>query len=194
MMILLVGSAALAQDNITTVTYQPSIAQGDFSDFIKDTSWIGWGLEGRHFTSPTSRLTVGFSFAWHVFDEKWVGTTDFDNGSVTGTQRRWVNSLPFLLTGDFYFNRKNAIKPFIGIGAGAYYIVQRLDIGVWTSEKSNWHFGIAPEAGIQFPLGDIEGIIAARYNYAFAAGESVTGEAAEYQYLTGIIGLAYTRW
>ena len=194
MLILLAGSAALAQDNITTVTYQPSVSQGDFSDFIKDTSWLGWGIEGRHFTSPTSSLTVGFSFAWHVFDQKWTGTTVFDDGAVTGTQRRWVNSLPFLLTADYYFGRKNAIKPFIGIGAGAYYISQRLDIGVWTSEKTNWHFGVAPEAGFQFPLGDIEGIISARYHYAFEAGESITGDAAEYQYLTGIIGLAYTRW
>jgi outer membrane protein W len=137
---------------------------------------------------------MGFSFAWNVFDEKTSGTFTTDNGAITGTARRWVNSLPFLLTCDFYLNRQNAIKPFIGIGAGAYYIVQRLDVGVWTVEKTNWHFGIAPEVGFQIPLGDIEGIIAARYNYAFAAGESVTGDAEEYQYLTGIVGLAYTRW
>ncbi len=194
MLVLLAGSAALAQDNITMVTYQPSVAQGDFSDFIKDASWIGWGLEGRRFTSPTSSFTFGFSFAWHVFDQKWTGTTEFDDGAITGTQRRWVNSLPFLLTTDYYFGRKNKIKPFIGIGAGAYYISQRLDVGVWTSEKTNWHFGVEGEAGFQFPLGDIEGIVAARYHYAFAAGESVFGDAAEYQYLTGIIGVAYTRW
>jgi hypothetical protein len=193
-LLLLTGSAALAQDNITTVTYQASFSQGDFSDYIDETSWIGWGLEGRRFTSPTSPLTVGFSFAWHVFDQKWTGTTELDDGAVTGTQRRWVNSLPFLLTADYYLSRKNAIKPFIGLGAGAYYIVQRFDIGVWTSEKSNWHFGIAPEAGFQLPIGDFEGIVAVRYHYAFEAGESVSGDAAEYQYLTGMVGLAYTRW
>ena len=194
LMLMALCSGAVAQDNITAITYQPSVPLGDLEEYIGKTSWIGWGLEGRRFRNSSSHLTVGVSFAWHVFDDKLYGTQEVENGAFTGTQRRWVNSLPFLLTSHFYLNRKNAIKPYAGIGAGAYYIVQRLDIGVFTSEKSNWHFGVAPEVGIQFPLGDIEGVIGARYHYAFKAGESVTGDKAEYQYITGIIGLAYTRW
>lgn len=195
LVLIAIASNALAQDNITAITYQVSQPLGDFEKFIGETSWIGWGLEGRRYRSPTSKLTFGFAFAWNVFDEKTNETQVFDSGAVTGTQRRYVNSLPFLLTTDFYFNRKNSIKPFIGIGAGAYYIVQRLDIGVWKFEETNWHFGFAPEAGLQFPLGEIEGIFSLKYHYALKSGESVGGgEGQEYQYLSVSIGLAYARW
>ncbi len=195
-MLVLIGSwsSASAQDNITMITYQPSVAVGDLEDFIGETSWIGWGLEGRRFRDPTSKLTMGFSFAWHVFDERFTGTTDFDQGAVTGTQRRWVNSLPFLITGDYYLNRKSGFKPYVGVGAGAYYIVQRIDIGVFKREVTNWHFGVEGEAGFQFPLGDIEGVVAARYNYAFAAGDALYGDPVDITYVSAIVGLAYTRW
>lgn len=197
MMVVLIATAtsALAQDNITAVTYQVSRSLGDFDTYIDETSWLGWGLEGRHFRSPTSRLTYGFAFAWHVLDKKTSETQEFDRGAVTGTQHRYVNSLPFLLTGDFYLNRKNAVKPFVGFGAGAYYIVQTLDIGVYRFEESNWHFGIAPEVGLQLPLGEIEGILSVKYHYAFKAGTSVGGgDGMEYQYFNVSIGLAYARW
>jgi hypothetical protein len=195
-MLVLIGSwsSASAQDNITMITYQPSVAVGDLEDFIGETSWIGWGLEGRRFRDPTSKLTMGFSFAWNVFDERFTGTTDFDQGAVTGTQRRWVNSLPFLITGDYYLNRKSGFKPYVGVGAGAYYIVQRIDIGVFKREVTNWHFGVEGEAGFQFPLGDIEGVVAARYNYAFAAGDALYGDPVDITYVSAIVGLAYTRW
>jgi opacity protein-like surface antigen len=187
-------SGAEAQDNITAITYQPSVPAGDLEKYIAKTSWIGWGIEGRRFRSPSSHLTLGFSFAWHVFDDQLYATTVFDEGAVTGNQGRYVNSLPFLLTADYYLNRKNAIKPFIGAGAGAYYIVQRLNIGVFSQEESNWHFGLAGEAGLQFPLGEIEGIVSARYHYAFHSGDTITGEEVDFNYMTLVIGLAYTRW
>jgi opacity protein-like surface antigen len=194
--VLLVGlwSGAKAQDNVTSITYQPSVPSGDLEEYIAKTSWLGWGIEGRHFRSPTSHFTLGFSFAWHVFDDRLTGTTQIEQGAITGTQRRYVNSLPFLLTGNYYLSRKGQFKTYIGAGAGAYYIVQRLDIGVWKKEESNWHFGVEAEVGTQFPLGDIEGVVGIRYHYAFAAGETISGVERDYQYATVVVGLAYVRW
>jgi hypothetical protein len=190
-----VWSGANAQDNVTSITYQPSVPVGDLEEYIAKTSWIGWGLEGRRFRSPSSNVTLGFSFAWHVFDDRLTGTSVLEQGAVTGTQRRYVNSLPFLLTGNYYFNRTtDAIKPFIGVGAGAYYIVQRFDIGVFKREASSWNFGVEGELGLQFPLGDVEGIFAARYHYAFGSGDTISGEEKDFSYVTAVIGLAYTRW
>jgi hypothetical protein len=194
LLLVAVCPGAMAQDNVTAITYQASVPLGDFSDYIAKTSWIGWGLEGRRFRSPTSPVTIGFAFAWHVFDDKLYGTQEVDKGAVTGTQRRWVNSLPMLITFDYYLGRKNAVSWFVGAGAGAYYIVQRFDIGVYAWEKSNWHFGVAPEVGVQFPLGDIDGILGLKYHYAFAAGESIQGDAQEFTYIAAYVGLAYERW
>jgi hypothetical protein len=190
-----VWSGANAQDNVTAITYQPSVPLGDLEEYISEVSWIGWGLEGRRFRSPSSKVTFGFSFSWHVFDEAPTGTMVFEGGAVTGSQRRYVNSLPFLLTADYYLNRNTGgIKPFIGVGAGAYYVVQRFDIGVYKREVSSWNFGVEGELGLQFPLGDVEGIVAARYHHAFGSGETISGEEKDFSYVTAVIGLAYTRW
>jgi hypothetical protein len=187
-------SVAVAQDNITAITYQASVPLVDLDAYIAKTSWIGWGIEGRHFRSPTSNFTLGFAFAWHVFDEKLYGTEVLESGAVTGTQRRYVNSLPFLLTGNYYFVRKGDLKPFVGAGAGAYYVSQRFDIGVYTREVTGWSFGVMGEAGFQYPLGDIEGFVSVRYYYAFDAGETLAEEKQDYSYVSAVIGLAYMRW
>jgi opacity protein-like surface antigen len=188
------GSDAAAQDNVTAITYQVSVPTSDLETYIGKTSWIGWGIEGRRFANPMSNFTVGFAFAWHVFDDRLFGTTEFDRGAITGTQRRYINSVPFLLTGDYYLNRNNGVKPFIGVGAGAFYVVKDFDIGVWTEELSHWGFGLEGEAGFQFPLGEVEGIAALRYYYAFSVEETLSGEKNDLSYATAVIGLAYIRW
>jgi opacity protein-like surface antigen len=194
LMLCAVAPGVLAQDNITAITYQPSVPTGDLEQFIGKTSWIGWGIEGRHFRDSSSPITFGFSFAWHVFDDQLYSTQTVDKGAVTGTQNRWVNSLPMLITLDYYFGRKERIKPFVGVGAGAYYIYQKLNIGVWSFEETNWRFGIMGEVGLQFPLGDMEGFTSARYHYAYPSGDSISGEKIDIQYGTWLIGLAWTRW
>jgi len=188
-------SGADAQDNMTAITYQPSVPLADLEEYIGKTSWLGWGLEGRRFRDASSKVTLGFSFAWHVFDEELTGTQTFESGALTGRQHRYLNSLPFLITGDYYLNRKTGgVKPFIGVGAGAYYIVQRVEVGVFKREASSWNFGVEGEVGLQIPFDEIEGILAARYHYAFGAGETISGDEKDFSYVTAVIGLAYTRW
>jgi outer membrane protein W len=193
-MVMGMCASAAAQDHITAITYQPSIPLGDLEEYVSETSWIGWGIEGKRYRSASSNVTLGVSFAWHVFDGTWQGTTVLERGAVTGTQSRFVNSLPLLLTSNYYLGRKNRIKPFVGVGAGGYYIVQRMDIGVTTRQKSNWHFGFAGEVGLSFPLGEIDGVVAARYHYAFHSGETISGREIDYSYVTALIGLAYMVW
>ena len=188
-------SGAKAQDNITSVTYQVSVPLGDLENYIGKTSWIGWGIEGRHFRSPDSKITLGFSFAWHVFDDELTTTTQVNNGAVTGYQQRYVNSLPFLVTADYYLDRTvGKIKPYVGVGAGAYYVVEQLNIGVYKDEESTWCFGLEGEAGLQWPVSDVEGLIAVRYHYAIDAGQTYSGADEDFAYFTAVIGVAYARW
>jgi len=194
LMLMVMCTGAAAQDHVTAITYQPSFAVDELENYISDTSWIGWGIEGRTFRGPTSNFTLGFAFAWHVFDQRVTGTEELTSGAVTGTQRRYINSLPFLITGDYYFSRKGKIKPFVGVGAGAYYVVRRFDIGVWTSEDTKWSFGAMGEAGAQIPFDEVEFFVSARYYYAVDAVENLLDEKNDISYVSAVIGLAYTRW
>jgi hypothetical protein len=51
-----------------------------------------------------------------------------------------------------------------------------------------------PEIGLQFPMGDVELLVQARYNYAFASGNSIAGEDINWQWATANIGFAWSRW
>lgn len=196
MVVLTLAPQADARDKITAITYNVGIPIGNTKDYIDNTSWRGFGLDFRHFRSRNKPITVGFSFAWQVFDQRLDNETFvIDSGAVTGTQRRYLNSLPFLLTAHYYSSQQsNQTRFFLGGGAGLYYIEQRFDIGVNSRQENNWHFGLMPEVGVQVPFGDVEFLLSGRYHYAFAAGTSLTGDSQAWDYITINAGVAWSRW
>ncbi len=55
-------------------------------------------------------------------------------------------------------------------GRGTIYAEHRLDMGVYSSREENWHFGVAPEVGIQMPYDRLLGYVSVRWNYGLKAG------------------------
>jgi hypothetical protein len=202
MMLVLVTATSGAQayrDKLTAAHYDVGIGMGTTGDYIDETSWYGWGLDFRQYADRSKPFMWGFAFAWQVMDKKTSETYVFENrgllGAVTGLQRRYINSLPFLLTGHWVGGNPEGLRVFAGGGAGAYYIIERLEIGVQAFETSNWHFGVMPELGVQFPFGDdVDLLLSARYHYAFGAGESLGGESVDHEYVTVNAGFAWMRW
>ena len=194
--LLLVATTAFGQGKITAIHYDISLPDGSMHDYTDDASWLGIGVDGRWFVKPDVPVALGVSFGWHVFHNETDGTIVFDSGALTGKQNRYVNSFPMMLTGHYYFGDKNKLWVFAGGGIGAYYIIQRFEAGVFAFEANNWHFGLYPEIGIQIPLTEMNAdlFVSGRYNVAFAAGESLTGEAKEYDYWGINVGLAYNGW
>jgi hypothetical protein len=91
------------------------------------------------------------------------------NATLSGKQFRYINAFPFLATGHLYLGTQGATRFFVGGGVGAFYMVERLEIGLAALEEKNWRFGAVPEAGLLMPVGDMYGhqhiIISAKYNY-----------------------------
>ena len=196
LLLTLPGSSALAQQYISLLTYNVGIPVGDTEDYISDISWLGFTIEGRRFRDYESRVTWGLSLSWQVLWQTETSTFTIQdlNTTVTGNQRRYINSFPLLLTGHVYLGPDDGFQLYVGGGAGIYYIIQRFEIGVYAAEENNFHFGLAPEVGFMFPLGSSKGTLSARFNYAFASGESVSGESIDYSYIAILAGFAWTRW
>jgi hypothetical protein len=187
---LLAAPEASAFDRYNAFTWQPSQPLEQTTDYIDQASGRGFGFDTRKFPRRDRNYSVGFSLAWHILDQKINDTIYLDNGAVTGSQRRYINSVPILLTGHLYLGNRRSSQLFFGAGAGAYYIIQTFDIGVWRVEESNWHFGVAPEIGFRFPFStDVDLFLSAKYNYAVESGESITGEKVPYSYATFCVGL-----
>lgn len=196
--VVTLAAPAMAQEEFTAFSYNVSVPLNDTSDYIGKTSWRGAGLDIRRYLNYNGPWVVGFSLAWHVFNEKTDELLTFERDRVgtdaKGLQRRYINSFPIMLNAFYYTGEPGTTRAYLGVGAGTYFIIQRFEIGVNAFEEGNWHFGFAPEVGFHVPLQSVELFGNVRYNYAFESGETVQGTKVPYTYIGFNIGLAYARF
>jgi outer membrane protein W len=169
LMAALNGTAQVV-DYYSTVNYGISIPLGDTRDFITNTTFRGFSFEfGRFFTEE---ISVGFLFAWSVFNESFPRDTyEFEDVTLTGNLYRYVNAFPLMGIGRYYFNPDSKFRPYLGLASGAYVINRVSDFGVHRYENKNWHFGLAPEVGLIIGIGEEASFnLGARYNHAFKSG------------------------
>ena len=172
--------------------YQISFPMGDTKDFTDATSFRGGGLDFRKSINPST--TVGFTFGWNVFYERTTETIEIkteDPGAITGLQDRTINAFPIMVGVHKYFGREAGPRPFIGLNAGGYVMLQRFEIGLLTFQNDQWQWGVAPEIGIAIPTkSHTTLLITGKYNYAFT-GESAVGSDVNNSYLSLGFGVAW---
>jgi outer membrane protein W len=115
----------------------------------------------------------------------------FSNGlDVSGYQDRSLNVFPLLLDARYFIRLQREMRPFVGLGIGAYIITQRLDIGLSSYSTTEWHFGLAPEAGLLFPLGSgTDFTVSVRYDMPFGSGSQ-----GFFQFLGLHLGIGWGNW
>jgi hypothetical protein len=151
-------------------TYQAALSQGDTELFSDGLEWRNFGLDFRKMVSP--QASIGFFTGWHTFNNQEDGLLSFDQVDVSGLQRRFLNAFPLLLTGHWYLQDARRGGAFVGLGAGTYWIENRVEVGRTSLSTDEWHFGVAPEVG--WALDTASGLapyLSVRYNYAFEAGD-----------------------
>jgi outer membrane protein W len=172
---------SLAQNWFGAATYEVSFPTGDAKDYTNSTSFRGFGLDFRKVVQPGT--TAGLFLGWNVFHERFSGAFPLRNGAVDGVQDRYINSFPIMLNAHRYFGKEGAAKPYVGLNAGGFIVVQRFDIGLTSLQKDHWEWGIAPEVGVVIPLNySTKFLINGKYNYAFT-GEGITGNDFKLAYL-----------
>ena len=179
-LLVFLSFTSFAQELLTNVTWNIGIPVSKMNQFTTDVTYRGFTISGRRFLDKYN--SVGFMTGWNIFDEKSYEPINLSggenaSGTISGTQVRSVNSFPLLVGLHHHYGKRDDMRAFVGLNAGVYYILQRLDIGVYRLDNDNWHFGLAPEAGLIIPFdGDKTGIyLGARYNYAFDSGTTLGG-------------------
>ena len=166
----------------TTLWYSTVMGVSDTKDFAGDFSWRGFSMDVEQ--ALTDDFTVGINTGWHVLSEKSQGTGQFDSGAISGTSFRYMNSVPLLLSANYFAGQQGGTRPFLGVGGGTYWIENRTDAGVFRVEDSNWHFGLMGEAGIVIRRPSRTLTLSARYNWALEKNDI------EHTYLTFSIGFS----
>lgn len=179
-LLVFLSFTSFAQELLTNVTWNIGIPVSKMNQFTTDVTYRGFTISGRRFLDKYN--SVGFMTGWNIFDEKSYEPINLSggenaSGTISGTQVRSVNSFPLLVGLHHHYGKRDDMRAFVGLNAGVYYILQRLDIGVYRLDNDNWHFGLAPEAGLIIPFDeDKTGIyLGARYNYAFDSGTTLGG-------------------
>ena len=197
---LLITAAAFGQyrGGLWSYTYDIAFPMGATGDYTSPTSFRGMTITGSSFVSEN--VSIGGQFTWNTFYEKLSDETqnfDFINdddervvGAVNGTQYRYINSFPLLLTGR-YFNKNPVFESFAlfgGLGVGTSIVKTRLELGIFSADEVKWHFTMAPEVGLVYGPGDaVKLFLSAQYFYSFK-----TSDTPEHTHLTLHVGFAST--
>jgi hypothetical protein len=167
---LALNGTAQVVDYYSTVNYAMAVPLGETGEFISNTSFRGFSFEfGRFFTQE---ISLGFGFAWSVFNESFPRDTyESEDITLTGNLYRYINAFPLLAIGRYHFSPDSKFRPYLGLASGAYVINKVSDFGLHRFEHKNWHFGLAPEAGLIIGIGaEAYFNLGARYNHAFKSG------------------------
>jgi len=180
--------AQLWSDSYGALTYNMGLPMGDTKDYTDFYSWRGVGMEFRKFYS--TNISLGLSFGWNVFHDESSGTYEIVNGSghVTGDADKTINALPIMASIQYYLGEGGGTRPYIGLNGPGFYMIQRMDIGVFSFQDEGWNWGLAPEVGFVLPLqSEASMLFDIRYNYAFEMDNR-----GPYSYIGINIGLAWT--
>jgi outer membrane protein W len=171
-LLILFSSNAFSQ-SMHGISYATALGVGETSDYISRFSWRGFGIDGKYFINDN--MTLGWTTGWQTFYEPVSGTFTEGTQTRTGTQYRYINTIPVMLTYNFFFNEDGETQPFVGLGLGTYWLERRTTMGLFASTEDNWHFGLTPEVGILFPVNIQSNFyVTVRYNNAFPSNDSIT--------------------
>ncbi len=152
-LLIAVSTMSYGQEKFSTASYTLGFGSGSTNDFINKTSFAGFNFEfGSYFSQEL--LSAGLQMGYQSFYKEFSKDTyEIDNGAITGKQYRYIHAVPILLNGLFYpLGQSTIVIPHAGLGVGTYYIDKEKDMGVYSSQQSNWHFGLAPRAGLCIPI------------------------------------------
>lgn len=168
--------------------YSTAAPSGDLKDYIDQFSWRGITFESGRYVRDN--VTAAVSLGWTVFNQKTDQAVSIgDAAAAQGTQFRYVNAFPVMAQLQVHRQPNRGADMYLGLNGGVYYIERKTDVSVVSLVSDNWHFGLAPQAGIIFPMGygRSAGSIDVRYNHAFDAGGR------SYSWWTFSVGFAYGR-
>ncbi len=166
-----------AQSSYWTINWDMSAGMGETGDFVNTFNFRGMSFDGRGFIN--SNVTIGGFLEWVTLYEKESNLPPYEfgsedvGGSISGTQSRYLNVFPILVTSHYYFDTGSDTKPYVGIGLGGVYVESRLDLGMNYFYEDTFGFAAMPEVGVYVPFGySGTGLnLAVRYLYGSAAGD-----------------------
>lgn len=176
------------RESLYMFNYEVSSPTGSFGDYINDTSWRGFGFEGR--SMVRDNMSVGLGFDFNRFSQEYAlltqGTTG--GGTISGPVYRYADQ--FAIKGLFHtYLRPGNVRPYLGVGLGgvwSYAYGQTADLA---RTDNGFDFVASPEVGLLLTAArgqSSAGLnVAFRYNFTTADFNGVS-DAQAWQVILGL--------
>jgi hypothetical protein len=159
----------LAGNNTFGASWSLALPTGNTKDFTSPLSARGFNLEYQNFFRTDTAF--GVNIGYNVFTEEQDQTFVGENFAVTGLRWHYINTVPIYASLHKFFGNNRDGRFFVGLNAGTAWLEQRMTLGLYEFKDSNWHLGLAPEVGYNFPWDSFLGYASLRFNHLFKAGD-----------------------
>jgi hypothetical protein len=172
------------------LVYAPGGAVGHTRDLVGSPGWTGFTFEARRAVHGT--IATGVVLGTNVFTGSAPTRLSTDHGVVTDlAQQRLIYTTVLFAVDWFGGDRTATVRPFVGAGAGMYFVNQRAELSADTAETTVWHLGLAPEAGVAIRISPrAHATLIARYNHPFRNGPYLDNDVHAYPFFTIGVGAA----
>ncbi len=166
------------RESLYIFNYEASNAVGSFSDkFVSDTSWRGFGFEGRSMVRDRFSVGLGFDFNRYSQTHSMLTQSAGTGGTISGPVYRYADQFAMKALFHAYLS-SGPLRPYLGLGIGGVWTYSYSQIADLSVADDGFDFIVSPEVGLTFTLAkgaSSAGVnLAVRYNYTTSDFQQVT--------------------
>ncbi len=157
--------------HLFTISYEMAVAVGATWDFVGSFSPRGISFDYLYYF--TGNVGLGVMMGWNEFEIKERGTFQDQRVTLTGTQIRRLDS--WYVNASFNYSFLSIDKfasPYLGLNMGVYRLRKGIDYGWWGDADESWHFGFAPDLGVNLNFKKFLIQVGCRFHWAVMTSEA----------------------
>jgi len=148
---------------------ETTFAIGSAAEFAGSFGVAGFGIDARYLGLRPWR--IGGSVSWQTITTRREDSVSSGDAVFTGTMIKELSYNPLLAKVGYTLSEgKKKVRTFAALGIGVSRSLRRVDTGIVSLFQEEWHFAMAPEAGVEIPVGPVHIVVTGRGAYLAPSG------------------------
>lgn len=147
---------------------EATFALGETAEFAGSFGIAGFGVDARFMGFRPWR--VGASISWQTISERRTDAVESPEAAYSGTMIKELSFNPLLAKVGYTLSQSEKLTSFAALGVGASRSLRTVDTGIVLLSEEEWHFTLAPEIGLEVPVGPVHIVGALRLSYLAPSG------------------------
>jgi len=174
----------------------------DVNKPLSNTNWIGdvsgRGIKGGYRAFINEHFSAGLDISSNTYDQyQPTITVESPTGAITTDYYRYIYSYSAVVSGQYYFERKEEshFYPYAGLGLGANNNEYKLYYNIYSDTERKWGFLVRPEVGVLFKFSDRRSLgMMAAIHYDYSTNKSPMFNYSNFSAIGFQIGIMVMDW